>query len=192
MFRSGAAQHMPKLQPLKTIAPRGRLALENKQAEGGERRFNSWILQGLWWEQSEMETRERERASRASSSPGRKEEFPLASDCLTCKNVAFVAGPHSSLSLFFLFFFGRLSVTSCLLFLLFLFLCSSVTSRVSYQHSFFGFCTATATADKLRLLIGFPYVAHIVKLSLIPVQCFPINFNVKVPRCVCVGGGSGK
>lgn len=33
--------------------------------------------------------------SRASSSPGRKEEFPLASDCLTCKNVAFVAGLHS-------------------------------------------------------------------------------------------------
>lgn len=33
-----------------------------------------------------------ERVSRASSSPGRKEEFPLASDCLTCKNVAFVAG----------------------------------------------------------------------------------------------------
>lgn len=33
--------------------------------------------------------------SRASSSPGRKEEFPLASDCLTRKNVAFVAGLHS-------------------------------------------------------------------------------------------------
>lgn len=35
--------------------------------------------------------RERESERRASSSPGRKEEFPLASDCLTCKNVAFVA-----------------------------------------------------------------------------------------------------
>lgn len=56
--------------------------------------LNSWALQGSGWEQSEMQRleKESERVSRASSSPGRKEEFPLASDCLTCKNVAFVAG----------------------------------------------------------------------------------------------------
>lgn len=48
--------------------------------------------------------------SRASSSPGRKEEFPLASDLQECR----VCGRAS------LLFFGRLSVTSCLLFLFFL------------------------------------------------------------------------
>lgn len=102
-----------------------------KGKEGEERRwrrhvFNTRVLQGLWWEQSkERERDEGKSESRASSSPGRKEEFPLASDCLTCKNAAFVAGLRS--------FFGRLSVTSCLLFH---FLYSSVASRVSPPTQF--------------------------------------------------------
>lgn len=50
----------------------------------------------------------------ASSSAGRKEEFPPASDCLTCKKVPFVA---TTSLLFFLPPLGSLSATSCLLFL---------------------------------------------------------------------------
>lgn len=71
-----------------------------KGKEGEERRwrrhvFNTRVLQGLWWSSQKRERREKESGSRASSSPGRKEEFPLASDCLTCKNAAFVAGLRS-------------------------------------------------------------------------------------------------
>lgn len=51
--------------------------------------------------------KESERVSRASSSPGRKEEFPLASDLQECR----ICGRA------LLHFFGRLAVTSCLLFL---------------------------------------------------------------------------
>lgn len=77
--------------------------------------------------------------SGASSSPGRKEEFPLASDCLTCKNVAFVAGLRS-------FFFWQAVCDQLSPFSSF-----SVASRVSLpQPTLFGFCSATATAEELR------------------------------------------
>lgn len=109
LVRSSAAQHMFQLQPLKTqhhaaVWPQG-------SGWGGRERclFFSFLgFAGLGVRAvRDTETKEKEWVSRASSSPGRKEEFPLASDCLTCKNVAFVAGLCS-------IFFGRLAVTSCL------------------------------------------------------------------------------
>lgn len=60
-------------------------------------------------------------------------EFPLASDCLTCKNVAFVAELYSHF-----FFFGslsdQLSPSSSL--------CSLVASRVCLQPTLVGSCSA--------------------------------------------------
>lgn len=74
------------------------MASGNRRVEGRENRGRClFLIPGLCGESSqrEGETRECKQVSRASSSPGRKEEFPLASDCLTCKNVAFVAELHS-------------------------------------------------------------------------------------------------
>lgn len=80
---------------------------------------------------------------------------------------------------FFFFFFGRLSVTSCLPFL---FLCSSVASRVSLPVQFVWILLSYSHCSGTQKLIGLSDTVHIVQLSFVPVQYFPINFSVKVPR----------
>lgn len=136
-----------------------------------------------------METRERERASRASSSSGRKEEFPLASDCLTCKNVAFVAGPHSSL-FFFSFFWQALcdQLSPFPPFSLSLFLCR-FTCLLPAQflwilHSY-SHCRQTQTLDWFSICS--PYRQVVFNSS----PMFSHKFQRKGPKVVVVGGGEG-
>lgn len=89
--RSGAAQHMLLLQRLKRLLHAAVWPQEG--GWGGGR--GVFLIPGFCracGESSQRDGDKRMKVNRASSSPGRKEEFPLASDCLTCKNVAFVAG----------------------------------------------------------------------------------------------------
>lgn len=72
-------------------------------------------------------------------------------------------------------FFGRLSVTSCLLFLLFL--CSSVTSRVSLPTHFLWILHSYSHCRGTQKLIGLP---DTVQLSVIPVQHLLGYFYVNV------------
>lgn len=130
--------------PTKT-APCCCLASGNKRGGGRERPL--FLIPGYCGACGES-SRERwrqetESVSRASSSPGRKEEFPLASDCLTRKNVAFVAGLRS----FFFFFFGSLSVTSCLPFLRFSLSAPLLLHESAFQPSVFRFCSAAAATE---------------------------------------------
>lgn len=112
--------------------------------------------------------RERKRESRASFSPGRKEEFPLASDCLTCKNVVFVAGLRS---FFWQAVCDQLSAFPPLLFSLSLFLCRfTCLPPTQFLWILLGYSYCRET----RKLIGLPDTVHIVRLSsFIPVQYFP-------------------
>lgn len=81
----------------------------------------------MCWEQSKRQAKEERRAS---SSPGRKEGFPLASDCLTCKNVAFVAGLRSG--------FWQAVCDQLSPFPFSLFLCRFAC--LPFKPGFFGFC----------------------------------------------------
>ena len=123
---------------------------------------------------AEIQTRERKWVSRASSSPGRKEEFPLASDCLTCKNVAFVAGLRS-------FFWQAVcdQLSPFPPFSLPLFLCRLTclpSNPVSLDSA--RLQPLQTNSDWLVRRLWF----ILSSCPLIPVQVFPIKFSIKLPR----------